>query len=99
MSEKGLKLLVYDAYRPTSAVTDFIKWAEDLSDTATKEAYYPDLEKEKILRDGYVAPKVVAQPGKHGGSDARGQYFGSFRWTWVVPSITSVRSQTPTTRT
>ncbi len=57
MIEKGLTVLIYDAYRPTTAVADFVKWAGDLSDTATKEIYYPNLEKERILRDGYIARK------------------------------------------
>lgn len=54
---QGLGLIIYDAYRPTKAVADFILWAKDLDDTATKAEFYPGIEKKSILEDGYVATK------------------------------------------
>lgn len=51
----GLGLKVYDAYRPQQAVNHFIRWAKDLGDTKTKKMYYPDVAKENLFRDGYIA--------------------------------------------
>lgn len=51
----GLGLKVYDAYRPQQAVNHFIRWAKDLVDTKTKKMYYPDVAKENLFRDGYIA--------------------------------------------
>ena len=53
----GLGLKVYDAYRPQQAVNHFIRWAKDLGDTKTKKNYYPDVDKENLFRDGYIAGK------------------------------------------
>lgn len=53
----GLGLKVYDAYRPQRAVNHFIRWAKDLGDTKTKKMYYPDVAKENLFRDGYIAGK------------------------------------------
>jgi D-alanyl-D-alanine dipeptidase len=45
---------VYDAYRPQRSTDAMIAWAEDASDTATKAAYYPDIDKADIPH-GFVA--------------------------------------------
>jgi hypothetical protein len=34
-------LKVYDCYRPTSSVDDFVTWANDITDTLTKAEFYP----------------------------------------------------------
>ncbi len=57
VEKDGLSLIVYDAYRPQRAVEDFVRWASDPVDLATKETYYPDLEKSAILDSGYLARK------------------------------------------
>lgn len=57
LKRQGYGLIIYDAYRPVRAVADFVLWAKDLDDTATKADYYPDIEKESILNDGYIAAK------------------------------------------
>jgi D-alanyl-D-alanine dipeptidase len=51
----GLGLLVYDGYRPERAVRHFLRWAEDPDDTQMKARYYPDVAKQDLLREGYVA--------------------------------------------
>ncbi len=51
---QGRSLVVYDCYRPVRAVQRFVAWANDASDQRTKAAYYPRLEKPKLL-DGYIA--------------------------------------------
>ncbi|MGE4291780.1 MAG: M15 family metallopeptidase [Desulfovibrio sp.] len=53
----GLSLKVFDGYRPQRAVDHFVRWAEDLSDTRMKAAFYPGVDKENLFRDGYIAAK------------------------------------------
>ena len=55
LTEKGLGLIVYDAYRPERAVADFIRWGGDLDDQKMKAAYYPDIPKADILAKGFLA--------------------------------------------
>lgn len=50
----GLSLKVFDCYRPVRAVQHFVRWARDPADQRTKAAYYPNLEKARLL-DGYIA--------------------------------------------
>jgi D-alanyl-D-alanine dipeptidase len=52
---RGLRLLVWDCYRPVRAVQHFVRWAANLSDQRTKAAHYPDLDKSALLGD-YIAP-------------------------------------------
>ncbi len=53
----GLGLKVFDAYRPRSAVEHFVRWAKDLEDTRMKEQYYPDVAKENLFIEGYIAAR------------------------------------------
>ena len=55
MIEKGYRLKIYDAYRPQKAVTNFMNWALDAEDTRMKEYFYPDLEKDVLFPQGYIA--------------------------------------------
>ncbi|GGO63687.1 M15 family metallopeptidase [Bowmanella pacifica] len=55
-AEQGYKLKVFDCYRPTQAVAHFMRWAQDLSDTATKAEYYPNLAKDKLVGE-YIAER------------------------------------------
>ncbi|MGH8082392.1 MAG: M15 family metallopeptidase [Lysobacter sp.] len=52
---QGLRLHIYDCYRPVRAVQDFVRWAGDLSDQRTKPRYYPNLDKRVLLGD-YISP-------------------------------------------
>lgn len=52
---KGYRLKIYDAYRPQKAVTNFVEWAKDLNDTRMKQYFYPDLEKDVLFPQGYIA--------------------------------------------
>ncbi|HLF64809.1 MAG TPA: M15 family metallopeptidase [Saprospiraceae bacterium] len=54
---KGLRLKIFDAYRPQRAVNDFIEWANDLSDTIKKREYYPDVPKSELFKRGYIASR------------------------------------------
>ncbi len=52
---RDLCLLIYDAYRPQRAVDDFVRWAQDESDTVGKAEFYPTLEKRELFPRGYIA--------------------------------------------
>ena len=52
---KGYRLKIYDAYRPQEAVTNFVEWAKDTEDTRMKEYFYPDLDKDVLFPQGYIA--------------------------------------------
>jgi D-alanyl-D-alanine dipeptidase len=54
---QGLGLLIFDAYRPQRAVNHFARWAKDLSDTAMKQRYYPEVEKTELFSQGYIAAR------------------------------------------
>jgi D-alanyl-D-alanine dipeptidase len=51
---QGMSLVVYDCYRPVRAVRHFVAWAHDAADQRTKAAYYPRLDKARLLGD-YIA--------------------------------------------
>ncbi len=53
--EMGYRLKIYDAYRPQKAVTHFMNWALDASDTRMKAYFYPELEKDVLFPLGYIA--------------------------------------------
>lgn len=55
--EKGYRLKIYDAYRPQTAVKNFVEWAEDTDDTRMKEYFYPELDKSVLFDQGYIAEK------------------------------------------
>src|SRR6202030_1842003 len=51
----GLVIKVFDCYRPTRAVANFVRWARNLDDIAGKAEFYPDVDKRTLFRDGYIA--------------------------------------------
>ena len=55
LRDDGLRLRIFDCYRPRRAVADFVRWAADAGDQRTKAEYYPNLDKSKLLGD-YIAP-------------------------------------------
>jgi zinc D-Ala-D-Ala dipeptidase len=59
----GYSLVVYDAYRPVKAVKDFVTWAQNLNATQTKYIYYPYVDKQDIIPDGFVANKSAHSRG------------------------------------
>ena len=52
----GYRLKVFDAYRPQMGVDHFMRWAEG-NDTSMKAYFYPTIDKERIIPEGYVAVK------------------------------------------
>ena len=53
----GYSLIVFDAYRPQSAVDFFFEWSKDLNDTINKNSYYPNINKSQLFAQGYIAKK------------------------------------------
>lgn len=53
----GYRLKIYDAYRPQMAVDHFVRWAADIPDTAMKAYFYPDLYKDVLFEQDYIAAK------------------------------------------
>ncbi len=55
MKAQGLRLVIYDAYRPQRAVDHFARWAEDIADTRMKSVFYPDVDKADLFEKGFIA--------------------------------------------
>ena len=53
----GLGLKVFDAYRPQRAVDHFVRWAKDWHDTLMKSKYYPQVAKQDLFQEDYIAAK------------------------------------------
>ncbi|MBQ9372926.1 MAG: M15 family metallopeptidase [Thermoguttaceae bacterium] len=52
---QGYRLKIYDAYRPQKAVAHFVRWAADLDDVRMKPYFYPELNKDVLFEQGYIA--------------------------------------------
>ena len=52
---QGYRLKVFDAYRPATAVKQFILWGIEDTDVRMKPYFYPDLEKQELFAKGYIA--------------------------------------------
>lgn len=57
LAEDALGLKVFDCYRPSRAVTHFVRWAENLADERGKAEFYPDVNKRDLFKDGYIAAR------------------------------------------
>lgn len=57
LAPMGLGLLVYDAYRPQRAVDHFVRWARDPDDRLMKAGFYPEVDKDRLFAEGYIAAK------------------------------------------
>ena len=53
--KRGLRLKIFDAYRPQKAVDHFVRWAKDPGDIRMKPFFYPELEKKDIIPQHYIA--------------------------------------------
>ncbi|MBE2211854.1 MAG: M15 family metallopeptidase [Xanthomonadaceae bacterium] len=56
LRSEGLRLHVFDCYRPARSVAHFMRWARDVSDQRTKAEFYPRLEKNTLVPD-YIAER------------------------------------------
>lgn len=57
LSARGYGLKVFDAYRPQRSVDAFVAWCADPGDTLKKQEYYPDISKDELLPQGYIAAR------------------------------------------
>lgn len=57
LQASSLSLKVYDCYRPTQAVEDFMAWSKEKKEQQMKREFYPHVNKLDFFRLGYVAQK------------------------------------------
>jgi zinc D-Ala-D-Ala dipeptidase len=57
LAPRGLRLKVFDCYRPKRAVAHFLRWARAVGDLKTKHTYYPEMEKARLFTDGYISAR------------------------------------------
>ncbi len=57
VKKMGYRLKIYDAYRPQKAVDHFVRWALDANDTLMKTYFYPQLPKNVLFPQGYIAKR------------------------------------------
>ncbi|MBO4848560.1 MAG: M15 family metallopeptidase [Clostridia bacterium] len=55
MMVRGLRLKVFDAYRPVCAVKHFVLWGIEDQDIRMKPYFYPELDKQDLFSKGYIA--------------------------------------------
>jgi D-alanyl-D-alanine dipeptidase len=53
----GFGLLIWDAYRPQSAVNRFLRWANEPEDNRTKSRHYPNIARTDMFDQGYVSAR------------------------------------------
>ncbi len=54
---EGLRLFLWDAYRPQRAVDRFLAWCAAPEDGRTKQKHYPNIAKGDIVPLGYIAAR------------------------------------------
>ncbi|MBM3467902.1 MAG: M15 family metallopeptidase [Alphaproteobacteria bacterium] len=53
--KEGYSVVVYDTYRPQTAVENFWQWSQNIEDQLKKAEYYPRIDKAKVFELGYIA--------------------------------------------
>lgn len=53
----GYVLKIFDTYRPTTTVDEFLRWSQDLSDQTQKAKYYPNINKTDLFKLGYLVAR------------------------------------------
>ena len=54
LRRKGLRLVLYDGYRPQQAVDHFVRWAKS-EDESMRPVFYPDVDKADLFTRGFIA--------------------------------------------
>lgn len=57
LEQYNLSIKIYDSYRPQRAVNHFVRWAKNLNDTINKQEFYPNVKKQDLFKEGYIASK------------------------------------------
>ena len=60
---QGYRLKIFDAYRPSVAVRHFVMWGLEDLDLRMKPYFYPELEKQELFKQGYIASKSTHSRG------------------------------------
>ena len=55
LAGQGYRLKIFDTYRPQKAVAHFMRWARDEEDVRMKAYFYPELDKNILIPQGYIA--------------------------------------------
>jgi D-alanyl-D-alanine dipeptidase len=63
LAEERLSLIVWDCYRPTRAVDDFLQWSKDPTHSEMKAEFYPNTDKTKLFALGYLATRSAHSRG------------------------------------
>jgi D-alanyl-D-alanine dipeptidase len=63
LADKKLSLIVWDCYRPTRAVDDFLQWSNDPAHSEMKAEFYPRTDKTKLFALGYIARRSAHSRG------------------------------------
>ena len=57
LNVQGYRLKVFDAYRPATAVKQFVLWGIEDTDVRMKPYFYPELEKQELFQRGYIVAR------------------------------------------
>jgi zinc D-Ala-D-Ala dipeptidase len=57
LAPQGLHIKVFDCYRPTGAVANFVRWARDINDQKMKAEFYPNVDKRTLFVSGYISSR------------------------------------------
>jgi D-alanyl-D-alanine dipeptidase len=60
---QGYILKIFDAYRPQGAVDHFMRWIQDENDAAMKPWFFPDITKNRLVPEGYIASRCSHSRG------------------------------------
>jgi D-alanyl-D-alanine dipeptidase len=52
LAPQGIHIKVFDCYRPTRAVANFVRWARDFNDQKMKAEFYPNVDKRTLFSSG-----------------------------------------------
>ena len=63
LAARKLSLIIWDAYRPTRATAEFIRWSKDPGDTKMKAEFYPNVDKSRIFELGYLSTRSAHSRG------------------------------------
>jgi len=63
ISQDGFLLVVYDAYRPTTAVEHFVDWANDTANQSMKKDFYQFINKEDVFSLGFISKRSAHSRG------------------------------------
>ncbi len=95
----GLRLIMFDCYRPQRAVDHFVRWSQDPADQKTKARYYPREDKATMFEKGYIDRRSGHSRGSTvdiGLADASGKELDmGTGWDFMDPSSATESADVP----